>query len=146
MGGFHMQRYRGFHVISSLLRSPMAILIIGWLKTALDAVVETGKIITPIFVVVYINYGVSKTLPCNMAEDQEFIAHTLLAVSFSAIQYLFVYVMQALIQKEEIQAIRSFIESIYGNIKNAYLESKVKFEKDMREFDVEAQMLSDKDN
>lgn len=141
-----MQHYRGLRVISSLLESPMMVLIIGWLKTVAIAVTEVAKVIVPISAVVYINYGVSKQIPCSGTDDEEFISHIILAVVFSAIQFAFVCAMRVLIQREEIQAARSFIVSIYTNIRNAYLDSKIKLEKDMREFDIEAQMLLNKAN
>lgn len=146
MGGFRMQHYRNLHIIWSLLRSPMVALIINWMKVTAIAVAEVAKIAIPALVIVYINYGLSRRISHNGTEEEKFIGNIVLAIVFSVVQIGFVYAIHTLVQHEEIQLFKSYVTSKYDNIKKAYFESKVKLEKDMREFDIEAQTLINKDN
>jgi lysylphosphatidylglycerol synthetase-like protein (DUF2156 family) len=124
----------------------MMALVLGWVKTTVIAVAAVAKIVIPVLATVYINYELSKRIPYNGAEEEKFIANIILAVVFSIAQIMFMCAIRSLVQQEEIQAAKSYIKSTYDSVKKAYIESKVKLEKDMHEFDVEAQTLINKDN
>jgi len=149
MGGFQMQYYRNLHVIWSLLRSPMATMTVNWLKTVWSIMITISKYIAVTFIMLFINYGWIRTITNNETDTEKFIINIVMIVVF-IIEVMFVCAINGLVQYDDIQAakayFKAYFKAIYFNAKRAYFESRTKLVKDMREFDIEAQMLVNKDN